>query len=81
MPLSKLRYFCEVLEQHVYKLVDDRGMFDLIPLILAEERKRIKAKLEGKNVSMIFDGTSRLGEALAVILCFVSMDDKWKIEQ
>ena len=47
----------------------------------AEEHKRIKAELEGKNVSVIFDGTSQLGDALALILHFVSMDDKWKIER
>ena len=74
--MSKLWHFREVLEQHTYKLADDRGLFDLIPLILAKEPKRIKAELEGKNVSVIFDGTSRLGEVLAVILRFVSMDDK-----
>ena len=68
VPLSKLRYFREVLEQHAYKLADERGMFDLIPFVLAEVRKRLKAELEGHNISLIFDGTSCLGEALDLIV-------------
>lgn len=54
-------------------------MFDLIPFVLSEEQKRLKAELKGKIVSLIFDGTSRLGEALAIIVRFVG--DEWKIEQ
>ena len=30
-------------------------------------------------MSLIFDGTSRLGEVLVIILCFI--DSKWKIQQ
>lgn len=79
VPLSKLHHFREVLEQHAYRLADERGMFDLIPFVLSEEQKRLKAELKGKIVSLIFDGTSRLGEALAIIVRFVG--DEWKIEQ
>ena len=46
-------------------------MSDLIPFVLCEERQQIKAKIEGLSVAVIFDETSRLGEALAVILHFV----------
>ena len=45
-------------------------MLDLVPFILDEERARIKKEIEGKFVSVIFDGTSRLGEVLAVVLRF-----------
>ena len=48
-------------------------MSDLIPLVLSEEKRRVKSEIEGSPVSVIFDGTSRLGEALAIILRFVSL--------
>lgn len=53
-------------------------MYDIIPFVLENEQARIKTEIEGKAMSIIFDGTTRLGEALAVIVCFV---DDWKIVQ
>ena len=38
-------------------------------------------EIKGKSVSVIFDGTTRLGEALAIVVRFVSDSDDWKIEQ
>ena len=70
-PLTKLHYFCEVLEQYAYKLADRRGMCDLIPFVLAEEQKQIKDEIHGKNISVNFNGTTRLGEAFATIIRFV----------
>jgi hypothetical protein len=54
-------------------------MSDLIPFVLKEEQQRIKQEISSKFVSVIFDGTSRLGEALAVVLRFIGID--WTIEQ
>jgi len=39
-------------------------MFDLVSFILKD---CLKQELQGKQVSVIFDGTTRLGEALAII--------------
>lgn len=58
IPLSKLSHFRQVLEQYAIRLADRRGMYDLIPFILADETKQIKAEITGKN---IIDGTTRLG--------------------
>ena len=46
-------------------------MSDLIPFVLSEERSQIRAEIEGLPVSVIFDGTTRFGEALAIILRYV----------
>ena len=54
-------------------------MSDLIPFVLKEEQQRVKQEIDSKCVSVIFDGTSRLGEALAVVLCFIR--ENWTIEQ
>ena len=69
--LNKLDHFQEVLEEHAYKLVNCRGMYDLIPFVLADEQKHNKAEKH-------FDGTTRLGKALVVVNQFVA---KWRIGQ
>lgn len=53
-------------------------MSDHIPFILLNEMEQIKEEVCGKAVSIIFDGTSRLGEALAIVLRFL---DSWEIKQ
>lgn len=78
VPLNKLHHFRELLEQHAYKLADPRGMYDLLPVVLSEEQTRIKAEIKDKNIAIIFDGTTRLGEAFAIIVRFI---DGWKIIQ
>ena len=40
-------------------------MSDLIPLVLKQEKSKIQGEVSGQDVSVIFDGTSRLGGALA----------------
>ena len=39
----------------------------------------MKQELQGKHVGVIFDGTTRLGEAMAIILRFVC--ESWTLEQ
>ena len=50
-------------------LIED--MSDLIPFVLKKEQQRIKHEISSEFVSVIFDGTSRLVEALAVVVRFV----------
>ena len=71
VPLAKIDQFRDLLEEHAYSLSDRRGMCDLIPFIQSEEQQQIKTELEGKKVSVIFDGTTRLGEALVIVLRFI----------
>lgn len=78
VPLAKLDTFRPLLEESAFRLTDTRHMLDLVPFILNEEKERIKKEIEGKFISVIFDGTSRLGEVLAVVLRFT---DEWTIQQ
>ena len=71
VPLAKINHFKQLLEEHAYSLTGQRGMCDLIPFVQSEEQQRIKAELQGKRISLIFDGTTRLGEALVVVVRFV----------
>ena len=79
VPLSKLDCFRDLLEENAYRLSDRRHMSDLVPFILKEEQCRIRKEIADKHVAVIFDGTTRLGEALAIVLRFVS--DDWTLEQ
>ena len=51
----------------------------MIPFILKEEEAVIKNAIEGQHLGIVFDGTTRLGEAMTIVLCFVS--DSWTVEQ
>ena len=49
---------------HNYCLTDRRHMSNVIPFILRQEKDPIKRGMNGKRVSIVFDGTSRVGEIL-----------------
>ena len=71
IPLQKVDGLREVLECGGYRLTDARGMCDLVPFVRTKEESKIKEELSEKSVSVIFDGTTRLGEAFAIVLHFV----------
>ena len=79
IPLQKFDLFCELLEENAMRLTDRRHMSDLISFVLKEEQQRIKQDISSEFVLVIFDGTSRLGEALSVVVRFVRVD--WTIQQ
>jgi len=54
-------------------------MFDLILFILKCEVITISEEIVREDVFVCFDGTTSLGEAVAIVLHFV--DDQWNIKQ
>lgn len=68
VPLNKLECLRELLEEDAYRLTDRRHVSDLIPFIASQEQPRIKEDISGKFVAVIFDGTTRLGEAMVIAL-------------
>ena len=44
VPLTKLDYFRELLEESAYRLSDRRHMSDLVPLVVSQEQADIKTK-------------------------------------
>ena len=79
VPLTKLNAFRDLLEENMFRLTDRRHMSDLVPHIVTQEKADIKAEMQGKPVSVIFDGTTRLGEAMAIVIRFV--DESFVIQQ
>ena len=71
LPINKIDEFRDLFEENAVRLAGRKPMFDLIPFVLNKEQRQIKAEIVGLSVAVIFDGTSCLGEALAVILRFV----------
>ena len=79
IPLAKLECpeMRSLLEENGFRLTDKRHMMDLVPFVLDQGRKRIREEVKGKCISVIFDGTTRLGEVLAVVVRFV---DDWSVK-
>ena len=67
-----------ILEENALRLTDTRHMLDLVPFILEEERSRIKEEIQGKFLSLVFDGTSRFGEVLTIVVRYVV---GWDVQQ
>ena len=78
VPLNKLESFRDVFEEHGYRLACRRTMSDYIPFITSQEISLIKQEMAQRNVGIIFDGTTHLGEALAIVVRFI---DDWEIKQ
>ena len=79
VPLTKLNAFRDLLEESMFRLTDRSHMSDLVPLVVTQEIADIKSEISGKPVAVIFDGTTRLGEAMAIVVRF--SDSSFVIQQ
>lgn len=80
IPLSKIDYLRMFLEKHGHRLTSHNHLRELVPLVLAKEKEAVKSELSvAQSCSVFFDGSTRLGEALAVIVQFV--DSQWNVHQ
>lgn len=79
VPISKIPLFRDFLRNFGYRLTDQCRMTDMVPLILPQEKEKIKNEIAGKYLSLIFDGTTRLGEVFVIVIRFV--DSNWDIQQ
>ena len=80
IPLSKIDCLRSFLEKYGHRLTSQSHLRELIPSVLQKEKETLKSELsEAKAVSTIFDGSTRLGEALAV--CRQSMECPTKAGQ
>ena len=77
IPLSKVDYLRPLLESGYGRLTYSTHMAQLIPFLHCKEEDELKKEMSGAPyVAVIFDGTSRLGEALVVVLRYVDADFK-----
>ena len=78
IPLSKLD--CpevrDLLEENGYRHTDSWYMMDMIPFILQEQHSQVRGEIVGKDMSIIFDGSTRLGNVLVVVVRFL---EEWTV--
>ena len=63
----------------MFHLIDHYHMSDLVPYIVTQEQADIKGEILGEPVPVIFEGTTRLGEAMAIVVRFI--DNSFSIQQ
>ena len=79
IPLAKSDCLRELFEEDSTVLTSSANLRQLIPFILHEEVTEMKREIEGRPISIIFDGTTHVCEAMVVVVRF--MDDNWCIQQ
>lgn len=80
IPLLKVDTLRPFLEKYGHRLTSRSHLTEMIPLILKKERDLVKSEIAKNDAfSVIFDGSTRLGEALAIVVRFV--DDRWNVQQ
>ena len=77
VPLNKLDHFRDIQQESAYSLTDRRHMSDLVPIIFEEEQAKIKQEIEGQDMFVIFDGTTRLGAAMVLWSALSAMNGWW----
>ena len=78
IPLSKVDSLLSFLEK--YGLTSSSHLREIIPSVLEKEKETLRTELSvAEACSVIFDGSTRLGEALAIVVRFV--DALWNVQQ
>ena len=79
IPLSKVDSLRQFLEKYGHRLTPRTHLAEFIPLIRQEEIDSLKSEIAANSAfSVIFDGSTRLGEASAIIVHFI--DSEWNIQ-
>ena len=71
IPLSKIDLF---REQYGLSLTSASNLIDLLPFILQNELDCLKKNINGRCVSVVFDGTTHVCEAMVVVVRFLDKD-------
>ena len=77
IPQSKVDVLRPLLEKYGHRLTHSTNLREIIPAVLEKEKDKLRSELETvKEAKVIFDGTARMGEALAIVIRFVQEDFK-----
>ena len=80
IPLSKIDHLGSFLEKYGHRLTAHGHLSQMIPSIIEKEKETLKTELSlVDGCSVICDGSTRMGEALAIVVRFV--DDEWNVQQ
>ena len=79
IPLSKVDDLRDLLKENALSLTGRQHLSEYIPFIRNDEIDLIKSEIKDKAVSVIFDGTTHVDEALAIVLRFVDTQIKQRL--
>ena len=80
IPLLKVDSLRPFLEKYSHRLTSQNHLAEFIPMIRQKEIDFVKSGIAANSAfPVIFDGSTRLGEALAIIVRFIDKD--WNIQQ
>lgn len=74
IPLNKAYGLRPLLERSGVALTDPSHLASMIPRILEREKNLLKEEIKGQYITFVFDGTTRLGEAVNVVVRFCPSD-------
>ena len=75
IPLLKVDSLRPFLEKYGHRLTSRNHLAEFIPMIRQKEIDFVKSEIAANSAfSVIFDGNTRLGEALAIIVRFIDKD-------
>ena len=75
IPIEKVEGdFRDLLEENGFRLTANTHLRQCIPIIHSKFRKDLSQELAGKDISVVFDGSTRLGEAFALVTRYVTDD-------
>ena len=86
VPVYKVDKLRPLLEKHGYRLTHSTNLRQYIPLIMQKEVDQLKREIaspscdhDTRDLSLIFDGSTRQGEEIVITVRF--LDDDWSIQQ
>ena len=80
IPISKLDCFRDLLTEDVFSLTSSQhNIRELIPIVHMEQKDKIKESISGRQISVIFDGTTHVAEAMVIVVRYIN--DEWEICQ
>ena len=80
IPLSKIDHLRSFLEKYGHRLTAHGHLSQMIPSIIEKEKETLKTELSlVDGCSVIFNGSTKLGEALVIVVRFVG--DEWNVQR
>ena len=80
IPISKIDSLRPFLQKYGHRLTSRGHLSEIIPQVMEKQKETLKNEIAPHDgFSVVFDGSSRLGEALAIVIRFIDKD--WNIQQ
>ena len=79
VPIAKMECFRDLFEENALTLTSVPNMRQLLPFVLRQEADRIKTAICGRPISIVFDGTTHVTEAMVIVVRYLT--DDWVITQ